>query len=121
MKTLFWTFVILVIIGAAMAGYSSGHYDGVRRTRIETQIFLQDFTRSTEMETYLQQHGYSDWLGRLRVYGFVGPTSYIRSYGVSVYAVSAGVACVAVGLVGLLFMSRGRNKKPVVELSPRQP
>jgi hypothetical protein len=106
MKARFWIFVVLLVTGAAFAGYWSGHYDGVRATHIETQIFLRDFARSTDLEAYLQQHGQQNWAGTLRVYGIGGPSSYIHSYGTSIYAVSAGVACVAIGLFGLLYVSR---------------
>jgi len=109
MKTRFWIFVILLVVGAVIAGYSSGYYNGVRQTKIEAQFFLRDFTQATDLETYLQQQGYSDWVGRLRVYGIGGPASYIRSYDASVYTITAGVVCVAVGLVGLLFISRKKE------------
>lgn len=58
-------FVVLLVVGAALAGYWSGHYEGVRTTRIETQQFLRDFARSTDLETYLQQHGHQEWAGEL--------------------------------------------------------
>jgi hypothetical protein len=104
MKRRFWTLIFLSIIGAAVAGYWSGHYDGVRSTCIETHQFLRDFVRSTDLETYLQQHGGQEWSGRLMAYGLVGPTSYIHFYGPSACAVSGGIVCVAIGLVGLLFL-----------------
>jgi hypothetical protein len=115
MKTRFRIFIFLLLIGAASAGYWSGNYDGVRQIRIETQMFLRDFARSTDVEGYLQQHGQQEWVGRLRAYGIGGPTSYIHYYGGSVYAVLAGIACVAVGLVGLLRNTRlkpGNNEMP---------
>lgn len=111
MKIRFWIFVALLGIGACLAGYSSGHYEGVRTTRIESQLFLRDFARETDLETYLQQHGQEAWVGKLAVYGIGGPTSYIHSYAPSNYATLAGIACVAIGLVGLLSLSRRQCEK----------
>ncbi|NOS71612.1 MAG: hypothetical protein HOP33_17010 [Verrucomicrobia bacterium] len=111
MKTQFWIFVLLLVIGAVLAGYWSGHYDGVRSTRIETQVFLRDFARSTDLEAYLQQRGQPEWANRIRVYGIGGSSSYIHSYRTSGYAVSAGIGCVGVGLIGLLFLSRRLGEK----------
>ena len=106
MKTRFWIFIALLIFGAALAGYWSGHYEGVRTTRVETQQFLQDFDRSTDLESYLQQHGQQEWTVKLLVYGIAGPNSYFHSYNSSAYCVLAGIACVAVGIVGLSAFSR---------------
>ena len=109
MKSRFWVFAVFLLIGAALAGYSSGHYEGVRKTRIETRQFLREFARTTDLETYLQQRGQKEWSGKLAVYGIGGPTSYIHSYTSSGYLILAGIACVAVGLVGLLSVSRSRQ------------
>ena len=57
MNARFWICILFLVVGAGLAGYSSGHYEGVRATRIETQEFLQDFARSTDLEAYLRQHG----------------------------------------------------------------
>src|ERR1041384_2806818 len=101
MKSRFWFFVVLLLTGAVLAGYASGQYEGVRKTHIETQQFLREFARSTDLETYLEQHGQKEWLGKLRVYGIGGPTSYIHSHTPSSYTIMAGIACVSVGLVRL--------------------
>lgn len=112
MKARFWFFALLLLIGAVLAGYSSGHYEGVRSTRIETQHFLREFARTTDLEAYLQQRGQKEWSGRLAVYGIGGPSSYIHSFGFSSYSILAGIACVAVGVVGLLPLLRGQYERP---------
>lgn len=106
MKSSLWIFVVLVMIGAVLAGYSSGHYEGVRTTRIETQQFLREFASATELDTYLQQRGQKEWSGKLAIYGIGGPSSYIHSKSSASYSIMAGIACVAVGIVGLLALSR---------------
>ncbi len=106
MKTRFWIPVLLLIVGAALAGYWSGHYEGVRTTRIETQQFLRQFVSATDLETYLQAKGQSEWAGKLRVYGIGGPGSYVHSLKPTTYAVLAGVGGVAAGMIGLLALSR---------------
>ena len=100
---------MLLLIGAALAGYSSGHYEGVRKTRIETQQFLREFASTTDLETYLQQRGQKEWSGKLAIYGIGGPTSNVHSHTSSAYLILAGIACIAVGLVGLLPLSRSRH------------
>ena len=110
MKTRFWISVILVVIGAVTIGYSSGHYDGERHARFEANFFLQDFVRSTGVESYLQQRGQSEWLGRFRVYGIGGPTSYFPAMHAAVRTGSVGLICVSVGLIGLLFTKPPPNK-----------
>lgn len=112
MKSRFWIFILLLMIGAVLAGYSSGHYEGVRTTRIETQQFLREFAGATDLETYLQQHGQKEWTGRLAVYGIGGPDSYIHSYSSSSGLILAGIACVAVSLVGLMALLRRLHEKP---------
>lgn len=112
MKARFWFFALLLLIGPLLAGYSSGHYGGVRSTRIETQQFLREFAHATDLETYLQQRGQKEWSARLALYGIGGPSSYIHSYGSSSYSILAGIACVAVGFVGLLPLLRGKSQRP---------
>jgi len=63
MKSRFWVFILLVMIGAVLAGYSSGRYEGVRTTRIETHQFLTEFASATELDAYLQQRGQKEWSG----------------------------------------------------------
>ena len=108
MKTRFWIFAVLLLVGALLAGYASGHYEGVRRTRIETQQFLAEFAAATDLETYLQQRGQKEWSGKLATYGVGGPTSYIHAHTSSAYLILAGIALIAVGFVGLLPFSRSR-------------
>src|SRR5436190_16051419 len=110
MKPRFWIFAVLLLIGAVLAGYSSGRYEGVRRTRIETQQFLREFASATDLQTYLQQRGQKEWISKLAVYGIGGPTSYFHSKRPSAYAILAGIVCVTVGLVGLLPFSQSRQK-----------
>lgn len=109
MKSRFWIFVLFLVVGAVLAGYSSGRYEGVRRTRVETKRFLTELVRSTDLATYLDQRGQKEWVGKLAVYGIAGPTSYFHSRTPAVYGTLAGIACVAVGLVGLLPFSRKTN------------
>jgi hypothetical protein len=78
MKSRFWIFIVLVMIGAVLAGYSSGRYEGVRTTRIETHQFLREFASATELDAYLQQRGQKEWSGKLAIYGIGGPSSYIH-------------------------------------------
>jgi hypothetical protein len=113
MKSSLWICVVLVMIGAVLAGYSSGRYEGVRTTRIETQQFLREFSGATELDAYLQQRGQKEWSGKLAIYGIGGPSSYIHSKRASSYSITAGIACVAVGIVGLVALSRRQYQKPV--------
>jgi hypothetical protein len=112
MKSRFWIFIVLVMIGAVLAGYSSGRYEGVRTTRIETHQFLREFASATELDAYLQQHGQKEWSGKLAIYGIGGPSSYIHSKSSFSYSILAGIACVAVGIVGLLVLSRRQYERP---------
>lgn len=107
-KTHFWFYALLVVLGATMAGYSSGRYEGVRSTRLETQQFLRELARETDLETYLQQRGQKQWTGRLAAYGVAGSQSYIRSFRPSSYLILAGITGVAVGLLGLGGAFRGQ-------------
>jgi hypothetical protein len=110
MKLRFWIFAVLLLLGASLAGYSSGHYEGVRKTRIETQQFLREFTSTTDLETYLQQRGQKEWSGKLAIYGIGGPTSYLHSHTASAYPILGGIACIVTGLVGLLPLSRTHHE-----------
>ena len=112
MKTRFWIFVVLLVVGAVLAGYSSGRYEGVRNTRTETRRFLTELARATDLVTYLDQRGHKEWIGRLTIYG-LEPTSDRRARTSSAYGALAGMACVAVGLVGLLSFSAKLASVPV--------
>jgi hypothetical protein len=113
MKASFWIFVLLVMIGAVLAGYSSGHYEGVRTTRLETQQLLREFAGATDLESYLQQRGQKEWGSKLAIYGIGGPSSYFHSKRSSSFSILAGIACVTIGVVGLLALSRSRHQRPV--------
>jgi hypothetical protein len=113
MKLRLWSFVVLVMIGAVVAGYCSGRYQGVRSTRIETQQFLREFASATDLDAYLQQRGQKEWSGKLAIYGIGGPSSYIHSKGASSYAILAGIASVAAGVIGLVVLSRRQHERPV--------
>jgi hypothetical protein len=106
MRSRFWIFIVLVMIGAVLAGYSSGRYEGVRTTRIETQQFLSEFASATELDAYLQQRGQKEWSGKLAIYGIGGTSSYIRAKSSASYSILAGIGCVAAGIVGLIASSR---------------
>jgi hypothetical protein len=108
-------------MGAVLAGYYSGHYAGVRETRIKTQQFLRDFTRSTDLEPYLEQQGKEEWIGKLAVYGIGGLTSYVHSHASARNAILAGIACVAVGIGGLLAFSRKPREKSSTLIPPPPP
>jgi hypothetical protein len=112
MKSRFWIFIVLLMIGTVLAGYSSGRYEGIRSTRIETQKFLREFASATELDAYLQQRGQKEWSGKLMIYGLGGPSSYIHSKSSASYSIMAGLACVAVGIVGLLALSRRQYERP---------
>ena len=113
MKSRFWIFAVTLIVGAVLAGYSSGHYEGVRTTRIETQQFLREFAAATDLDAYLQQRGQKEWSSKLATYGIGGQSSYLQSKSYSSYSSLAGIACIAVGIVGLLALSRKPYKRPV--------
>ena len=113
MKSRLWLFVVLLMIGAVLAGYSSGHYEGVRTTRIETQQFLREFASATDLESYLQQRGQREWSDKLAIYGIGGSSSYIHSKSSASFSIMAGIVCVGVGLAGLLALSRRKHDGPV--------
>jgi hypothetical protein len=108
MKPRFWISGVLKLIGDVLAGYQSGHSDGVRKTRIETQQFLGEFARPRDLETYLQQRGEPQRTLELTAYEPGAPG--VHSHGPSGLA---GVACVAVGIFGLLPLLRRRNENSV--------
>ncbi len=112
MKTQFWIFVILLVGGGVLAGYWSGHYEAVRKTSIETQLFLRDLAHETDLENYLRQHGQEKWAVRLKAYGIGGPTSYFHSRSDSVTSILVGITAVAVGIGGLLSLWRREHDKP---------
>jgi hypothetical protein len=91
-----WICVVLVLVGAAGAGYIYGHSNGVHRTRLDTQYFLGEFARSTDLESYLQQRGQQVKMLELTAYVHAAPG-----------AVSGGpaplpfVLCVVAGILGL--------------------
>ncbi len=110
MKPRFWISVVLILIGAGMAGYQSGRFAGEDYTCTTTQQFLKEFVRSTDLETYLQQRGQQQLMVQLTAYD--GPSSYghspgVRSQGPSIIVC---VACAAVGIVGLLPLSRRKGE-----------
>lgn len=115
MKIGFWLFVVLLVSGGALAGYWSGHYEGVRKTSIETQLFLRELGQETDLENYLKEHGQEKWAGKLRVYGIGGPTSYLHSRSASATATLVGIACVTVGIGGLLSLWRREHVKPAAQ------
>lgn len=90
-----------MVVGAVIAGYQSGRSDGSHTTRLETQQFLIEFARSTDLESYLKQRGEQARILELTAYGIGGPR--LRSYGPSS---SIGILCVAVGIIGLLPLSK---------------
>ncbi len=110
MKPRFWISVVLVLIGAGMAGYQSGRFAGEDYTYAATQRFLKDFMRSTDLEAYLQQRGQQQLMFQLTAYD--GPSSQGHSPGVRSQGPSliACVACAAVGIVGLLPLSRKKGE-----------
>lgn len=112
MKSQFWMFVVLVVIGAVLAGYASGRYEGIRTTRLETQRFLSEFSSATELDAYLQQRGQKQWGGRLTSYGIGGPSSYLHSRSSASYLILAGITCAAVGIVGLAVVWRRHHEGP---------
>jgi hypothetical protein len=112
MKIGFWIFVVLLVGGGGLAGYWSGHYEGVRKTSIETQLFLRELGQETDLENYLKGHGQEKWADKLRVYGIGGPTSYLHSRGDSVTSILVGITCVTVGIGGLLSLLRREHVKP---------
>jgi hypothetical protein len=108
MKTRFWIFVLLLISGAVLAGYGSGHHEGVRATGSETRKFLNELARATDLQTYLQQHGHHVWASKLLFYG-IRPDLHSRIS--ANRAILPGIACVAAGIVGLLNLFRRQHAK----------
>jgi hypothetical protein len=104
MKPRFWISVMLILIGAGMAGYQSGRFAGEEYSSAGTQRFLKEFVRSADLETYLQQRGQQHLMFQLTAYNGVhssGPSTTVC------------VACAAVGIVGLLPLARRKHESPV--------
>lgn len=104
MKPQLWTFIILIVFGAAFAAFWSGHYEGVRTTSNDANKFLREFARSTQVDSYLQQRSQQEWSGKLLIYGIGGPTSYLHAQHNA--AIALGMVVLAVGLGGVLFSSK---------------
>ncbi len=110
MKIRFWIFLALVVAGAVVLGYWSGQYHGLQRAQLSAHAFLRDFTRSTDLERYLQQRGEQEWLERLNTYGLVGPDSYLRFRQQWTGIMLVGLLFVTSGLVGLRFTLTDRDR-----------
>jgi hypothetical protein len=102
----FWILIIFCIAGAALAGYSSGNYDGARSAKIEANQFLREFANATAVTDYLEQSGQRQWSGRLVVYGLSGESGYSPVRRRVVIQTGVGVICVSIGLAGFLFLRR---------------
>lgn len=101
MKPRVWIFTSLIMAGALTVGYQAGRSSGAKDTRLEMQQFLKDFALSADLETYFRQRGEPQRFSELTAYGVGAPSS--RSHGPSSLA---GIACVAVGILGLLPRSK---------------
>lgn len=105
-KIVFWISAALVIFGGVFAGYWGGHYEARRVDASDTSKFLRDFARSTDQDTYLQQRGQNEWLGKLTVYGLAGASSPVRTANFDSAAISIGITCLVIGVFGLMWISK---------------
>jgi len=110
MKLRFWICVLLIVAGTGVAGYQSGRFAGEDSTRAATQRFLNELVRTTDLGAYLEQRGQQQLMLQLAAYD--GPSLYGRTPGVHSQGpgVFACVACAAVGLAGLLPLSRRKQE-----------
>jgi hypothetical protein len=110
MKLQFSIYMMLLMLGALFAGYSSGHFEGERTMISHFEYFVRDLVHSPDLDAYLQQHGQQKLAAELKEYGSESPNSYANAYRSCLYQISAGIVFFAIGLVGLMTLLRRQNK-----------